>query len=165
MNLIEHIEGRKHQSLVSFHNLSIHDHFIKNVMSFFDIVHDIKFADIFKILIHGFYQIVNKLQVGHLVLYYWKTYLLLQIQTDDEIQWSVATVNDFVASNIKNYGTDIRWMNRVISCGRYIYEPVRLQGLYVILLSFSCNIWPDGFGPACLPSTGILSLFISLDLL
>lgn len=49
-------------------------------MSLFDIVHDIKFTDIFKVFVHSFDQVVDKLQVSHFVLFYLKKLLILKDQ-------------------------------------------------------------------------------------
>ena len=53
-------------------------------------------------------------------------------------------------------------MSKVTHYARYIYAPTRLTRWYATWLSFSCSTWLNGFGPACLPSTGILSFFAFL---
>lgn len=83
------MQWSQYQCLISFHDLPIHDHLIEYIVRFFYIVHDVKLADIFKVLIHSLDQVMDKLQVGHLIL-------LLQVDPDDEVQGSIATVDHLV---------------------------------------------------------------------
>ena len=96
MYFIEYVKRSQDESFVSFNDLAIHDHFIKNVMSLFDIVHDIKLTNIFKIFVHSFYQIMNELKVRHFVLHYSKQYLFFQIESNNEVQWCIPSIDDFV---------------------------------------------------------------------
>ena len=60
-------------------------------MGFFYIIHDIQLTHIFEVLIHRLHQVVNELQVRHLVL-------LLQVHPDDEVQRCVSSVDHLVHS-------------------------------------------------------------------
>lgn len=61
LDFIKHVKWGKDESLIGFHNLSVHNHLIENVVSLFDIVHNIQFAYILEVLIHCLNQIVNEL--------------------------------------------------------------------------------------------------------
>ena len=59
----------KYEGLISLNNLPVHDHLVQNIVGLLDVIHDVQLAHIFEIFIHGLNQIMNELQVGHLVLF------------------------------------------------------------------------------------------------
>jgi hypothetical protein len=67
-------------------------------VGFLNIVHYVQLTNVLKVLIHRFHQIVDELQVRHFILSQTKNYLLLNVETDDEIQRSVSSVNDLISS-------------------------------------------------------------------
>lgn len=68
LNFIQHIQRCQDEGLVGLHDLSVHDHLVEDVVGLLNIVHDIQLADVLEVLVHGLHQVVNELQVGHLVL-------------------------------------------------------------------------------------------------
>jgi hypothetical protein len=62
------MERCKDESLIGLDDLTVHDHLVEDVVSLLDVVHDVQFAHVFEILVHGLDQVVDELQVGHLVL-------------------------------------------------------------------------------------------------
>ena len=49
------------QCFVGFHDLSVHDHLIKNVMGLLDVVHDVQLTYILEVLVHRLDQVVDEL--------------------------------------------------------------------------------------------------------
>lgn len=66
---VQDMKRCKNKGLVGFHNLTIHDHLVQDIMCFFYVIHDIKFTNILKILIHGLNKIMYKLQIRHLIFF------------------------------------------------------------------------------------------------
>jgi hypothetical protein len=66
-------------------------------MSLLDVVHDIQLAHILEVFIHRLHQVVDELQVSHLVL-------LLQVDAHDEVEGGIAAVDDLIPS-VLNEGT------------------------------------------------------------
>lgn len=68
LDFVQDIEGSKDEGLVGLDDLPVHDHLIQDVVGFLDVVHDVQLADVLEVFVHGLDQIVDKLQVGHLIL-------------------------------------------------------------------------------------------------
>lgn len=68
LQLVQHVQRGKDQRLVGLHNLAVHDHLVEDVMRLLDVIHDVQFAHVLKVLIHCLNQIVDELEVGHFVL-------------------------------------------------------------------------------------------------
>jgi hypothetical protein len=69
LQFVQHVKRSKDESLVGLHYLPVHDHLVQYVMRLFDVIHDVQFTHVLEVLIHCLDQIVDKLEIGHLVLY------------------------------------------------------------------------------------------------
>lgn len=85
------MKGCQDKSFIGFHYIAVHHHLVQNIMSFFNIIHNIQLANILKVFIHGLNKVMDELEIGHFVL-------LFQIDTHNEIQRSISSVDDFVSS-------------------------------------------------------------------
>lgn len=130
LELVKDVERGKDECFVGLYDLSVHDHLIKNVVSLLDVVHDVQFAHIFEVFVHRFHQVVDELQVSHLVL-------LLQVETHDEIQAGIAAVNHFVPA-ILDEGTKRLISRQTLTHQLPLQRRPLLYSHFVVVLGQSC---------------------------
>ena len=85
------MKGSQNEGFICLYDLSIHHHFVQNIVCFLNVVHDVQLTHIFEVFVHCLHQIVNELQIRHFVL-------LLQIYAYNEVETGIAPVDNFVAS-------------------------------------------------------------------
>lgn len=59
----------QYQRLVCLHYLPVADHFIEDVVRLLDVEHYVQLAHVLEVLVEGLHQVVDELQVRHLVLH------------------------------------------------------------------------------------------------
>ena len=58
---IKNVKGSQNKCFVGLYYLTVHHHFVQYIMGLLYVVHDIQLANILKVFVHCFHQVVNEL--------------------------------------------------------------------------------------------------------
>jgi hypothetical protein len=95
-SLIERVERQKlleDFSLRSLANLARQKHLVDDRVDFVEVEHQIQLANIVKVFVQHFHEIVNGFEITQVVI--------VHVHTDAEIEASIAAINDFEVAELR----------------------------------------------------------------